>query len=315
MTKRRNLPGDKPSKDKMSSLENHIKRPMNAFMIWSSRKRRELARENPKLHNSQISKILGSEWRKLTEEEKQKFFAQAKLLSELHMIEHPDYKYRPKRRPKKKYLKHNLSLNQASCSFGPCVCHESSAAPQENDQLGKNPEHFDGNEDFKSGEVPVKKEETEYEDQSCLPASRPESTPSKEENFEDLPSHVQLRSSSYLHKDNCKASRNISGQEKIHHRRFTDELSFREHRVPLSRGCHSMTFQSTPFQSQRHFLQSHIPGEREVMQILPYLPPVRCGCCLPPEGLPTENEFSLGPHDTPYVIVDPRSQYFYEGRW
>ena len=77
MTKRRNLPGEKPSKDKMSSLENHIKRPMNAFMIWSSRKRRELARENPKLHNSQISKILGSEWRKLTEEEKQKFFAQA----------------------------------------------------------------------------------------------------------------------------------------------------------------------------------------------------------------------------------------------
>lgn len=88
----------------MSSLESHVKRPMNAFMIWSSRKRRELARENPRLHNSQISKILGSEWRKLTEDEKQKFFAQAKLISELHMIEHPDYKYRPKRRPRKKYL-------------------------------------------------------------------------------------------------------------------------------------------------------------------------------------------------------------------
>lgn len=89
---------------------------MNAFMIWSSRKRRELARENPKLHNSQISKILGTEWRKLIDEEKQKFFAEAKLLNELHMIEHPDYKYRPKRRAKRKNLKH-------SCTFS-CFCPE-----------------------------------------------------------------------------------------------------------------------------------------------------------------------------------------------
>ena len=89
---------------------------MNAFMIWSSRKRRELARENPKLHNSQISKILGTEWRKLSDEEKQKFFAEAKLLNELHMIEHPDYKYRPKRRAKRKNLKH-------SCAFT-CFCPE-----------------------------------------------------------------------------------------------------------------------------------------------------------------------------------------------
>ncbi|XP_022797058.1 transcription factor Sox-17-alpha-A-like [Stylophora pistillata] len=297
----------------MSSLENHIKRPMNAFMIWSSRKRRELARENPKLHNSQISKILGSEWRKLTEEEKQKFFAQAKLLSELHMIEHPDYKYRPKRRPKKKYLKHNL--NPASCSYGPCVCHESSAAPQEDDQLGKNPEHFNGNEDFKNGKVPIKKEETENEDEACPPDSRPESVPSKEENFDDFPSHVKLRSSSYLRKDNCKASRSMTGQEEIHHPGFTDDLSFREHRVPLPRSCRSMSFHSALFQNQCHFLQNHIPSEREAVQILPYHAPVRCSCCLPPEGLSTENEFSHGPHDMPYVLVDPKNRYFYEARW
>lgn len=90
---------------------------MNAFMIWSSKKRRELARENPKLHNSEISKILGSEWRKLTEDERQKFFAEAKLLNELHMIEHPNYKYRPKRRMKRR------SLNRQSCGLS-CFCHE-----------------------------------------------------------------------------------------------------------------------------------------------------------------------------------------------
>lgn len=99
------------------SSEPHIKRPMNAFMIWSSKKRRELARENPKLHNSEISKILGSEWRKLTEEERQKFFAEAKLLNELHMIEHPNYKYRPKRRIKRR------SINRQNCGIS-CFCHD-----------------------------------------------------------------------------------------------------------------------------------------------------------------------------------------------
>ena len=78
----------------------HVKRPMNAFMVWSQIERRKIAEVQPDIHNADISKYLGRRWRQLTDADRQPFIEEAERLRLLHLQEYPDYKYQPRKKSK-----------------------------------------------------------------------------------------------------------------------------------------------------------------------------------------------------------------------
>ncbi|GJQ67993.1 hypothetical protein Trydic_g10649 [Trypoxylus dichotomus] len=77
-----------------------IRRPMNAFMIFSKKHRAVVHKQHPNQDNRTVSKILGGWWYALGQEQKKKYHELASEVKEAHFKAHPDWKWCSKDRRK-----------------------------------------------------------------------------------------------------------------------------------------------------------------------------------------------------------------------
>ncbi|XP_031136407.1 transcription factor SOX-30-like isoform X4 [Sander lucioperca] len=76
----------------------HIKRPPNAFIVWSHIHRNALRKTRPGANMTDISIVLGCEWSKLSEEQKWPYYEMAHKLKYMHRLQFPDYEFRPQKK-------------------------------------------------------------------------------------------------------------------------------------------------------------------------------------------------------------------------
>ncbi|KAJ0003529.1 hypothetical protein NQD34_008627 [Periophthalmus magnuspinnatus] len=89
-----------PNQGDRKREKDHIRRPMNAFMIFSKRHRALVHQRHPNQDNRTVSKILGEWWYALGPNEKQQYHDLAFQVKEAHFRAHPDWKWCNKDRRK-----------------------------------------------------------------------------------------------------------------------------------------------------------------------------------------------------------------------
>lgn len=87
--------------------------------------------EYPDMHNAEISRRLGKLWRLLSDSEKQPYVEESDRIRVLHMKQHPDYKYRPRKKGAKKskpststkpFDDEDMAFATAGCNNSNSIC-------------------------------------------------------------------------------------------------------------------------------------------------------------------------------------------------
>lgn len=106
-------------KDISSYLEKpkKIPRPPNSFIIFRSEQHIKIKRDQPNLPNTEISRIIGQMWHKLTHDQKKVYEIKAIEAKQEHAMKHPTWKFCPKRkRHRMKMINGFIKLKEESSS-------------------------------------------------------------------------------------------------------------------------------------------------------------------------------------------------------
>ncbi|CAF0810529.1 unnamed protein product [Rotaria sordida] len=108
----------------------HVKRPMNAFMVFSQIERRKMVQLAPHLPNADISKCCGAKWKRMSLRERQPYMEESERLKHLHARQYPTYKYQPRKR-----CKTNQTTNVASHPPSTTASSSSSSPPPPSNRM------------------------------------------------------------------------------------------------------------------------------------------------------------------------------------
>ncbi|CAH8517007.1 unnamed protein product [Dicrocoelium dendriticum] len=108
----------------------HIKKPLNAFMLFMKEMRARVQEECTLKESAAINQVLGRKWHELTREEQTKYYEMARHEKELHQQLYPNwsardnYAYHARKRKRRRHLLHRHVL-QSRTSRQPRVGHPS----------------------------------------------------------------------------------------------------------------------------------------------------------------------------------------------
>ena len=90
-------------KSKKQKDPNRPKRPLTAFMCYSGKRRSEIRVAQPTMSMIEISKVIGDEWRNLSDSAKRPFHEKAGVAHEAYRIEKEKYDQSKPKRPRTAY--------------------------------------------------------------------------------------------------------------------------------------------------------------------------------------------------------------------
>ena len=90
------LPYTNAVRSKKMSKEEHVKRPLNCFMVYCKHERANVQEMHPDMGEPKIRSILGMQWNALSPGKQKKYRDESKTLKEMHSAEFPFYKFNPR---------------------------------------------------------------------------------------------------------------------------------------------------------------------------------------------------------------------------
>ncbi|KAI8627158.1 high mobility group box domain-containing protein [Xylariaceae sp. FL1651] len=110
------MPTSSESPKEAPADEERVKRPPNAWILYRQYHHPHVTARYPGIHNSQVSKIISSQWQAMTDHDKKPWYQRARARAEEHKRLHPDWKYHPSQEKSKRRQFHNHQIQQAQAS-------------------------------------------------------------------------------------------------------------------------------------------------------------------------------------------------------